>query len=242
MSDATFTTSSGGSPERLVIDIGARAVPTQGDALFAAERQKTRILERTLSGRDVDGRPFEPYSQNGPYYYYPNGRVGRTKIEASKNKAAVSRFLRKINRHSAEAEMFGADTGTGGRKTRDGQGIRFESYADFKASLGRGGVDLRGPRAPHMLQAIAVGVGIARVVSNTEPVIGINDNPAPANEVTIGIYGDEAGRATAHNTGNNPRWKGKHQRKFFGVSTADIAAMGKDIIGRCEARLRAMAK
>ncbi len=50
--------------ERTLQDID----PTEGDLLFAAERQRTRILERTARGVDFEGRPFAPYSERGPYY------------------------------------------------------------------------------------------------------------------------------------------------------------------------------
>lgn len=37
--------------------------PTEGDILYAMQRLRTRILERTAKGVDVEGRPFAPYSK-----------------------------------------------------------------------------------------------------------------------------------------------------------------------------------
>ena len=153
----------------------------------------------------------------------------------------MSRLLKRIG----EIEDF---TGKeiGGKKTRDGQGIKFENYGAFKASLGRAGVDLQGPRAPHMLQSIVVGTTFERVSAigpgGNEPRYGLNDRPQPADTVVIGIYGDEAGRATAHNTGENPRWKSRHQRRFLGASPSDVTAMVNDIAGRIKSRIEQMAK
>lgn len=237
MSDATFNRPGGGDPTTVILQLAKDAVPTEGDALYAAQRQRTRIIERTLSGLDVDGSPFEPYSQTGPYYYYPNGRVGKTKAESRRNKAAVSRLLRRLNDTADRAAAVGVDLGTGGVKTRNGEGIRFESYADFKASLGRTNVDLLGPRAPHMLQAIAIGANIERVEGD-ERQIGLDERPQPATQLTIGIYGEEAGRATAHNTGYSPRWRSQHQRRFLGASASDLVDMVADITKRCLERLR----
>jgi hypothetical protein len=274
VSEATFKTPSGRSPTEYILEIAGDVIPTEGDAIFAAQRQVTRILERTLSGVDVDGNPFEPYSTNGPYYYYPNGRVGRNKAEITRNKAAVSRLLKRLANVQFDFEEFGHQPGSGGTRTRgsvgfesievyrkksknaavlwtnpkgnvvlvhrktnhDGQGIRFDSYADFKRSLGRLNVDLRGPRAPHMLQAFAIGTGIERTVG-ADLDLPLDAKPRPAQQVIIGIYGEEAGRATGHNTGINPRWKKKHQRRFLGASENDLKAMNEDISERCVARV-----
>ncbi len=237
MSNATFRTPSGGDPVAYILQLAADVVPTQGDALYAAQRQRTRIVERTLNRVDCNGQAFEPYSQNGPYYYYPNGRVGRNKVERAKNKRAVSRLLGIMSDVSFDREMYGIGRSSGGIATRGGEGIRFESYADFKLSLGRAGVDLMGPKAPHMLNALAVGTGFDRSTGG-DVSIGIRSRMDPGTQIVIGIYGDEAGRATAHNTGESPRWKNKHQRQFLGASETDLQAMVDDIQGRCIARIK----
>lgn len=235
MSEATFKGPSGKSPMEFILELAKDALPTEGDAIYAAQRQRSRILERTANGVDVDGAPFEPYSTKGPYYYYPN-KVGRNKASVKRNKAAVSRLLKRLAGVSEFREEQDIAGGSGGTKTRGGEGIRFDSYADFKRSLGRLGVDLRGPRAPHMLQAIAVGTGIERTVGDDQ-TLGLNERPEPAVVVVIGIYGEEAGRATGHNTGENPRWKSRHQRRFLGATDADLKAMSDDIGMRIAMRL-----
>jgi hypothetical protein len=236
VSEAIFKTPSGRSPTEYILELAAAAVPTAGDAIYAAQRQRSRILERTANGVDVDGAPFEPYSTKGPYYFYPNGRVGKNKASVTRNKAAVSRLLRRLAGTGGLIDEMGGKSGSGGSRTRGGEGIKFDSYADFKRSLGRLGVDLRGPRAPHMLQAIAIGTGIERVVGD-DLSIGLNERSEQAVTVVIGIYGEEAGRATGHNTGENPRWKSKHQRRFLGASDADLKAMGDDMGARIAERV-----
>lgn len=268
---ATFKTARGGDPASYIVQLAGQFFPNNGDMLYAAQRQKTRIVERTYRGVDVNGNPFEPYSTNGPYYYYPNGRVGKTPGEVKRNKAAVSRLLRRISGTESEyaalpdhlrSRIPGLNEHgeTGARKTRngvrfekgaafqnskgasvlwknksssvllvhratvnDGQGLRFDSYASFKASLGRGGVDLTGPRAPHMMQAIMAKV----IVSGKDK-----------GEFALGIYGEKAAIATGHNTGVNPRWKRKHQRYFFGASVQDLKDIVEDLMTRIRARLR----
>ena len=95
MGECTFKTASGGDPAEYIIRLANDAKPTEGDALYAAQRQKTRMIERTLRGVDVNERAFEPYSTNGPYYYSPLGRVGRTKATVKQKKAAVRRLLKR---------------------------------------------------------------------------------------------------------------------------------------------------
>lgn len=219
MSKVTFTAPGGKDPQRYILDLAAKAKPTEGDALFAAQRQRTRILDRTARGVDVDEQPFAEYSKNGPYYYYPNGRVGNKKFTQEKNRAASKRLQKKIGN---------------GRVTPNG--IRFESYADFKASLGRSTVDLRGPSAPHMLQAIAVKTNNRNFGAYGDDDVGLNDKPAQADEITIGIYGKEADRASGHNQGIPGRLP---TRRFFGASRSDIAEMANDMKTRILARIKA---
>jgi hypothetical protein len=217
--------------------------PTEGDVLYAAQRQRSRIIERTLRGVDVDGSPFEPYSTAGPYYYYPQGpghgftgpmTRDQSKRHLQARKGAVRRLLHITGDVTANRSEYMGYEGIGGVKTRSGVGIRFESYADFKASIGRAGVDLTGPRAPHMLQAITVAVNDRDLGTSDSSTAG----SAPAQAFSLGIYGEAAGRASGHNTGLNPRWKGKHQRYFFGASAGDL----KDIVGDIYARMMARLK
>jgi hypothetical protein len=166
----------GGSPVARILRLRKELEPTAEDMLYAANRQKARILDRTGKGRDVEGKAFAPYSENGPYYYNPNGRLGKAQKQISdkSQKAAARRFLNKITTKGERAKS-GAPA-----VSRTGRSIRFESYAAFKKWLGRATVDLRGPRSPHMLQSLIV---VAR----------------SAVEAVIGIYGDTAARASANN-------------------------------------------
>ena len=182
---------------------------TVADATYALERQKTRILDRTARGVDVNGSPFAPYSTKGPYYYYPNGRVGTSRFTDRQNRAAASRLKRKLATGTVR-------TDSGVRLTRSGKGLRFDSYAAFKGWLGRSAVDLFGPRAPHMLQAM-----IVRITG------------APVTEGRIGIYGAEAERASGHQYGTRKL----PQRKFLGASADDRKSVVADILERIKARL-----
>lgn len=204
----------------LIDAIDRNAVPTVGDLMYAGQRQRTRILDRTARGVDVDEQSFAPYSTNGPYYYYPS--------KNSKNRhAAAGRIANKlgIKKKVTPAQKRAGIVG----RTR--LGIKFANYAAFKASLGRFLVDLRGPSAPHMLQAIIVRVG--GLVSQVNDLF-TGENTAPASEITIGIYGDEALRASGHNEGTAhlPR------RHFMGANDSDKTAMMDDILSRMIARVK----
>ncbi len=50
------------------------ALPTEGDILFAMQRQRTRIVQRMDRGIDADGQPFAPYS---PAYAKKRDKSGR---------------------------------------------------------------------------------------------------------------------------------------------------------------------
>lgn len=215
-----FRTARGDDPSARLIAIRLSVEPQEADLLYAGQRQRARILERTARGVDVDGRPFAPYSKNGPYYYRPSrgaavatalGHDIRGEEWTERQKAAAKRFLNRITTPS-ERGRSGSP-----RLSRTGRTIRFESYADFKRWLGRRTVDLRGASAPHMLQMIQVVVRGAR-------------------ELVLGIYGDAAARATGHNEGTRtlPR------RRFFGASQGDARQMVRDIYDRIRSRLGAL--
>ena len=170
------------------------AKPTVGDLLYAGQRQRTRILERTARGVDVDEIAFKGYSTKGPYYYYPGKN-------AKNRRSAVTRAARKLG-----VAVKGGPNRKGEKVTKNG--IKFPSYAAFKQSLGRTAVDLRGPSAPHMLQAIlvkAAGIVLPGTDANQLNLFDTSSaeftNDTYANEIVIGIYGDEASRASGHNTG-----------------------------------------
>jgi hypothetical protein len=177
----------------------ARSSPRTSDVELAVEEQKTRILERTARGVDFEERAFAPYSEKGPYYYYPNGRI--SKVQGSQQSRAAT-----LKQNAAAAKRFHGKINQG-RGTKLGQltpggGIKFASYAEFKRALGRANVDLLGPRAPHMLQAVIKAV-------------------RGSMEVVLGVYGDKGAIAAGHNKGT----KALPQRKWFGISDADRAAI-----------------
>jgi hypothetical protein len=169
---------------------------TAGDLLYAGEREKTRILNRTLKGLNFLNRPFAPYSRNGPYYYYPQSGGSRAE------RTAISfRFQVRLGEG-------------GGKTTRSGLGIKFENYEAFKKGLGRMNVDLMGPRAPHMLQSLAVQV--------------------QGNTLIIGIWGAEEAKAEGHNEGIRGRLP---QRRFLDLSTESVEAIGQDVADSMAVRL-----
>ena len=236
MADITFRTSRGGDPVAHIRALKAAAEVTTEDLLYAGQRQRTRILDRTRAGVDVDGVPFAPYSTKGPYYYNPSAILGGSGIrhltrqrniehafsvkgastgrEIGSLKGRAKRLLKKLGGETLYGSAKSLSHGEM-RLSKSGQSIRFESYAAFKAWLGRTCVDLTGPRAPHMLQAIQTKVeGLKMLV--------------------LGIYGPKADIAQGHNEGarNLP------QRHFFGASYADLKQMACDIGDRVAARMK----
>jgi hypothetical protein len=204
-------------PSSLTIIDGGRVVenpralveaelPTKADVLYALERQKARILDRTARGVDFEERPFAPYSTKGPYYYTPSTAGKGDHADHTRRVRARDRFAAKLGLKKPAVR---------------GHAIRFESYAAFKASLGRVGVDLTGVRAPHMLQAI---------------VAKVQEDGRGAFSGTLGIYGDEALRASGHQAGNPSR--GLPQRRFFDSSRQDIEDFFEDLDSRRAARSR----
>lgn len=180
----------GRSLDQVALDV-ERAALTETDMLYILNRQKSRILERTQRGVDINGNAFAPYSTKGPYYYYPSHG-----LSVKSRKAAAGRKAKQ----------------TGGTRTR--LGVKYSSYGAFKSALGRGVVDLLGPTAPHMLQAIVV------AARGTDSGI-------------LGIYGSEADRAEGHNIGFGHLPK----REFFGFGPDDEEAILKDLDSIVGARL-----
>jgi hypothetical protein len=227
-SDINIKLSNGKSDLAGMIDaLDKSARPTVGDLLYAGQRQRTRILERTARGVDVDEVAFKGYSASGPYYYYPGKN-------AKNRRGAVLRMARKLG-----VAAKGGPNRKGEKIT--GFGIKFPTYGAFKRSLGRTGVDLRGPSAPHMLQAIivkAAGIVLPGTDDRQGNLFDTNSaeftNDTYANEIVIGIYGEEAKRANAHNSG----YKNIPKRRFMGASESDKLAVLKDIGDRILARVK----
>jgi hypothetical protein len=200
--------------EQYIADLPGFAEPLKSDLLYAGKRQKTRILDRTAKGLDVNGAAFAPYNTTRPYYYYPGNKGSRASIAFLKNKSAgygmgVKELRTVLKREVTARNRFfnkiGLKNVEGVHKTA-GAGIYYPSYAAFKASLGRAGVDLTGPKAPHMLQAIQVLIR--------------------EGEIVIGIYGDEAERAEKHNFGLDHMPK----REFFAANDAEVSLMTDDVL------------
>lgn len=178
----------GRDPSAYILSLKQKSKPTTAMLELVVEQFKTDMLDKTARGVDAEERPFTAYSTKSTYIYYPNGRLGSKGNSLKAAQGAAKRFHAKIN----------AGRGTPIGQVTPGGGIKFANYAEFKKALGRTTVDLTGPRAPHMLQAI---------VRTTRGNL----------EVSLGIYGDEAKRASGHNNGG----KNLPRRKFFAVSAKD---------------------
>jgi hypothetical protein len=204
-----------GKPVEVLIDgLEKDATVTQGDILFALNRQKTRILSRTAKGVDINGKPFNPYKESPAYYWYPGHRAAAFKSR----RASALRQAKK----------------TGGKVAR--VGVRFPGYGSFKRSLGRVVVDLMGPSAPHMVQAVVVKCLGITLFSGDAPNILPTTNIKPASEGVIGIYGNEAERADGHNNGN-PKTK-LPKREWFGFGPGDDAVISEDLLTRMTLRMK----
>lgn len=198
----------GQRPSDRISEIERAVQVTAADTLFALERQKSRILRRTESGVDYQGVPFAQYSDKGPYYYTP-GAKGST---VQQQKSTTTRLIRRLG---------------SGTLSRTGQSIRFDGgYREFKLSgLGRSTVDLRGPSAPHMLQAMVI-----KVDDVVRGDVGPTEQSIPAFVATLGFYSEEAARAKGHNEGVPERHL--PQRRFFDVSDQDQHQIAQDIAER----------
>lgn len=153
-------------------------MPTQQDLRAAMQAQKQRILDRTEHSVDATGRVFAPYANRHPFYWYP--------AKGLKNPAQTIRLVHKRTQ------------GTGQRTKT---GIRFASYAAFKASLGAYWPDLRGPKSPHMMDRMRV--------------------DARKDEASLTISGEKGEIAGYHMDGTNRM----PARPFFGFSDDDSDAI-----------------
>lgn len=135
-----FNSRSGRSVDALFVDLRRRIEPTRQDMLTAANIVKSDIRDTTERGIDADGRPFQPYSSYGPYYYNPSKKHGLTGDAARKRAKTVHRALQA--------------RGLPGSLT--GSTIKFKDYGEFKRSFARLNVDLLGIDSPNMLNAMQV--------------------------------------------------------------------------------------
>jgi hypothetical protein len=228
MADAATFTGPGGVDPRISIrrEVAALSTVTAGDLLFIGQGYRSKIRERTFAGTDVNGAPFAPYSNKGPFYLYTN----RDSASGRTSEGRVARATASKNRH-AKTGRIGIRTATG---------IRYESYAAAKAAHGVANVNLYGmEQHPHMLDTIMVVAGGSRVDSSMD---GLNfgsefsafESSTPCDLLTIGFYGPEAERARGHNEGTSHLPK----REFFALNSADLAWGEKAVAERMVIRAK----
>lgn len=218
MSEATLTPTGGGSMRDYIIRLKRGAKATTEDALTLALRGVSMILALTEQGKDYTGKPFAPYSTKGPVYVYPNsaGKAG------SKRQAAAQRFAKKLGAENSFS--------------RSRIGLKFDSYADYKRSLGRSTVDLSGPKN-RMLRAIKVRCNGTELEQRAKPGF----NQTPATEFTIGIW-DEALAVigAAHNSGAKTGRGHKvtlPKRRFLDLSRASMLELERMLVAMQTGRL-----
>jgi hypothetical protein len=220
---ATFT-GPGGADPRVSIrrEVQALSTITVGDLLYVGMGYLSKIRERTFAGIDVNGAPFAPYSDKGPFYLYVNKNA--TTGRAARATAAK-------NRH-AKTGRIGVRTPTG---------IRYESYAAAKAAHGVSNVNLFGMgQNPHMLDAIIVRAGGSESsLMDAEFTAGgselnVFEQNQPCTLLTLGFYGDEAERARGHNEGTSKLPK----REFFALNAGDLAWGERAVAQRMMLRAR----
>jgi phage gpG-like protein len=197
-------------PLSIVKLIAGGAQPTRDLADQIVTQQKTRILDRTKSGKNFEDKPFVEYSKNGPIYFYPSGKASGRSLKS--RQGAANRLFSKItgkkaSAHKGKGKALSGDSGEAW--VTPGGGLGFSSYAALKKWAGRNNVDLRGLQGnrDHMLNSM-----LTKTTVKGKDVEGI-----------IGIYGAPAARAEGHNKGT------KHlpQRKFLAASKKDEKAMVK---------------
>lgn len=192
--------------------------PTKADMLMVGNYFKAQSLDRTSRGLDADGKPFAPYSEKRPYYWNPYSGDKKQAGTWTKQNQSVNRMIKKLGGSSKTGIIRGSTGKAVAQRSGTGTSIKFASYAAFKRTLGRAGVDLMGPRAPHMMQALTV-----RVADGGKGVV-------------LGVYGEAAGRAKGHQYGVPGKLP---QRKFIGATEEDRAAVMKMLSANIRGRFRA---
>jgi hypothetical protein len=236
---ATFLGPGGQDPITVAHNLELAFVPTQGDILLAGQILRSRIVQRTQNGVDVNGAPFAAYSTNGPYYFYPDRDVAGAKSRAERLTTVGNRF-----RETGKQGVRTTVAVKGKDKRRAGVGIRYDSYAAAKSAHGRSNVDLFGMvQHPHMMNAMIVKAGGSELDMSADLVAGIGDMDAfsqhePCSQMHVGFYGEEAERARSHNEGT------KHlpRRHFFDASPEDLQIMTTAMANRMLARAATVTK
>ncbi len=200
--------------------------PTAGDISGALLLQHRRIINRTARGLDADGRSFTAYDDKHPYYWNPKGSTAGVALTSSQRQSR-NRLARTVR-------------GKGGAK-KTSRGIRFDSYAAFKASFGRVLVDLTSVGRPttHMMMSIVLLIrGTSRRLRGAESVGSVSANTRPATEGRLVIRGAPGPRAASHNEGlgRMPR------RQFLAWGIGDLERAKNFVVQRMENRLRHVLK
>jgi hypothetical protein len=207
-------------------ELHALTTPTEGDLLHVGQIFRSRIRQRTFQGIDVNGAPFAPYSQRGPFYLYPNRESASGRTAAGK----AARATAAKNRHQK----------TGRIGVRTATGIKYASYAAAKAAHGVATVNLYGmEQHTHMLDTMLVKCGGFVLDSTGEGLdfgseLQAFEQGAPASQLTLGFYGPEAERAKGHNEGTAKLPK----REFFALNQEDLALGSRAIAERMMIRAK----
>lgn len=228
----TFGTKKGPGAKAAIRQYFRSFIPTQGDLLMLLQIQRSNILKRTSQGIDKDGKAFHPYSNKGPYYWYPS----KSKDRANRKRTA-RQLARKLvgildakeqrkRQNGKRAIPFGGIT--------PGGAIKFRNYGEFKTSLGRTVVDLRGPSAPHMLQALLVRAGSTIIKPNRQRNIEAKNMKFPTSVGRIQIFGSEGDRAAAHMRGRTK--KRLPRRNFLGANNKELKILMNILIDRMQVR------
>jgi hypothetical protein len=217
---ATFTGPGGADPSVTIRgEIEALSTVTTGDLLMAGQLFRSRIRARTAAGIDVEGSPFAPYSERGPYYLYPNKEAARG------------------NRQARATAAKGRHAKVGGHRTP--LGIRYDSYAAAKAAHGDSTVNEYGMQQhTHMLDTIMVKAGGLEIdqsggalLTGGGPLDAFENNQ-PNTQLTVGFYGPEAERARGQDEGNSKTPK----RHFFGLNSQDLDIAARAVGERMQIR------
>jgi hypothetical protein len=217
---ATFTGPGGSDPGASIrATIHALSTPTVGDQLYVGQIFRSRIRQRTLSGVDVNGVPFAPYSTNGPYYFYPNKEAGSVR-----GGSGTRRLTQEQVRHARSTAAKNRQAKIGAPGVRTPYGIRYASYAAAKAAHGAMGVNLYGmEQHTHMLDTMLVKAGGSEINQasgdlNFGSQFSSFEQNTPETLLVIGFYGPEAERAKGNNEGTSKLPK----REFFALNPDDL--------------------
>ena len=253
-----FVTQSGRAPDVVVARAIDSMVATEGDALAVANEQRTRTLQRTARGVDRDGKPFKPYSTQGPIYVDVGGKGGSSRSVAQKV-ASVQRLLKKVGRKADKPQGL-PRASTTRRKAALGTSSGISAAARVgSTSKGRakprkstpafgitpGGLLKVPSYAAFKLQVLgrsvvdlfghraphmlqALVVKLGGRVFRNTGRVAVTERRAEARQVAIGFFGEEAARAI----GNN------RTRRFFGLGLGDPRAIVTSLQLRVRARLR----